>query len=144
MPLPRFPFLAELSTFLALLIKKKREPGTAPSEFALRSGLLLEVADVLHERLDFIIAQRLAESFHLGFLPVLHSVLDGLRHGVVLQGFLDFGIRIILDSELLAHLGLALAIRSVALGATLFPVLFRVRRADSYGARNQERQAEYN
>ena len=60
-----------------------------------------------------------------------------------LRFFLDLGAGIVLDFELLAHLGLALAIGAVALGAVLFPVLFGVRRADRYGARDQERQADY-
>src|ERR1035438_1045983 len=142
-PRDRFPSLADLSTYFALLSNKKGELGSAPPTFTLRVVLLLEVADVLHQRFDFIITQSLAVGFHLGFLPVLHPFFDGLDHGVVLHAGLNLGIRIILDAKLLAHLGLALAIRSVTLRAILFPVLFRIRRADCYGARNKQRQAEY-
>src|ERR1017187_758970 len=143
-PRYRFPSLADLSTFLALQSNKKGELGTAPPEFTLRVVLFLEVPDVLDERLDFIIAQHIAEGFHLGFLPVLYTLLDRLGHRVVLHALLNLGIGIILECELFAHLGLALAIRPVALRAILLPILFSVRRADRSGAHNQERHADYN
>src|ERR1051325_8428478 len=68
--------------------------------------LFLEAADVLDERLEFVVGQTFGR-FHPHFaFRVLQSFLERLKRFLVLESFLDFRIGVILDAELLAHLGL--------------------------------------
>src|SRR5664280_1646151 len=89
--------------------------------------LFLKTSNVGHQPLDLFVRESFRRFHHgLAFL-VLDAFLDGLEGFVVLQLGLDFRIRVILDSEFLAHLGLAFAVRTVAFGAGLLPRLFCIR-----------------
>jgi hypothetical protein len=101
------------------------------SWFPLVAPLFFESANIGHKRFDFIVRQLVAIGIHLLFAIFHDAFLDAFDGDLVLQFGLDLRVAVILDAEFLAHLGLAFAIRAVAFGARLVPILFGIRRVRS-------------
>src|SRR6185437_6578342 len=94
--------------------------------------LFLVSADLLHERLEFVVAQAFGR-FHPGLaFRILEAFLERLESFLVGESRLDLGVAEILDSHLLADLRVALAFGAVTFDAGFLPILFNVRSRGGY------------
>ena len=82
--------------------------------------LLLERPHIRDDRLGIGVGNAIGALHQALAVLVFHAFLDGLDRGIVCQRGLHGGAGVIFHGQLLAHFGVTLAVRAVALEAALF------------------------
>src|SRR5687767_12033403 len=96
--------------------------------------LLSEGAHVSDQLFHFLLTQFVSVGVHLLFALLNDALLDDFKGVLVLHFGLDLGIGVVFDAALTTHLGIALAVGSVAFHAMGFPVRFEIGSRDRGGS----------